>query len=204
MNSTIHTDPTTGVQYEWNATEQRWVALATQPAPKKKRHTARTIAIAAGALIVVGGVAGALGSGGDSKKAAAPVTHTSSTSAPSTTAPVIQPPIVEQPSDTAPAYVTPKKGDFTVILKILSKECFGSAGCNITYRTKLSQDLPTGALDPDVTYDLTYVVHGDESGPQTETMYITGDQYEQPSEGFASTATSGTKLTVTVTKIEAE
>jgi len=168
--------------------------------PKKKRHTVRTIAIVAGALIVVGGVAGALGTGG--KKAAAPA-HTIS-SAPSTTTAAIQPPILEQPSDTAPAYVTPKKGDFEVTLKVLSKECFGSAGCNVTYRAKLSQSLPTGALDPDVTYDLTYVVHGDESGPQTETMYITGDQYEQPSEGLAQTATSGTKLTVTVTKIEAE
>ncbi len=168
--------------------------------PKKKRHTVRTIAIVAGALIVVGGVAGALGTGG--KKAAAPA-HTIS-SAPSTTTAAIQPPILEQPSDTAPAYVTPKKGDFEVTLKILSKECFGSAGCNLTYRAKLSQSLPSGALDPDVTYDLTYVVHGDESGPQTETMYITGDQYEQPSEGLAQTATSGTKLTVTVTKLEAE
>ena len=168
--------------------------------PKKKRHTVRTIAIVAGALIVVGGVAGALGTGG--KKAAAPA-HTIS-SAPSTTTAAIQPPILEQPSDTAPAYVTPKKGDFEVTLKVLSKECFGTAGCNVTYRAKLSQSLPTGALDPDVTYDLTYVVHGDESGPQTETMYITGDQYEQPSEGLAQTATSGTKLTVTVTKLEAE
>ncbi len=127
-----------------------------------------------------------------------------SISAPSTTTAAIQPPILEQPSDTAPAYVTPKKGDFEVTLKILSKECFGSAGCNVTYRAKLSQSLPTGALDPDVTYDLTYVVHGDESGPQTETMYITGDQYEQPSEGLAQTPSSGTKLTVTVTKLEAE
>jgi len=168
--------------------------------PKKKRHTVRTIAIVAGALIVVGGVAGALGTGG--KKAAAPA-HTIS-SAPSTTTAAIQPPILEQPSDTAPAYVTPKKGDFEVTLKVLSKECFGTAGCNVTYRAKLSQSLPTGALDPDVTYDLTYVVHGDESGPQTETMYITCDQYEQPSEGLAQTATSGTKLTVTVTKLEAE
>jgi len=168
--------------------------------PKKKRHPVRTIAIAAAALIVVGGVAGALGTGG--KKATAPARTTSS--APSTTAAAIQPPILEQPTDTTPAYVTPKKGDFEVTLKILSKECFGDAGCNLTYRAKLSQSLPTGALDPDVTYDLTYVVHGDESGPQTETMYITGDQYEQPSEGIAQTATSGTKLTVTVTKIEAE
>ena len=153
-------------------------------------------------LIVLGAVAGALGSGG--KKAAAPADTTSS--APSTTAPAVvpAPPIVEEPSDTAPAYITPKKGNFTVTLKTLSKECFDTAGCIVTYRAKLSQSLPTGALDPDVTYDLTYVVHGDESGPQTETMYITGDQYEQPSEGLAQTPSSGTKLTVTVTKLEAE
>jgi hypothetical protein len=35
-------------------------------------------------------------------------------------------------------------------------------------------------------------------------MYITGDQYEQPSEGLAMTPSAGTKLTVTVTKVEAE
>lgn len=170
--------------------------------PKRKRHIARWVLIGAGVLLVGGIAAGAAGSGGT--KHAATQTHSPTISAASTTAAAIQPPIIEQPSDTAPAYVTPKKGDFTVTLKVLTKECFGSAGCNVTYRTKLAQSLPTGALDPDVTYDLTYVVHGDDSGPQTETMYITGDQYEQPSEGFASTATSGTKLTVTVTKIEAE
>ena len=171
--------------------------------PKKKRHAGRIAAIAAvGALIVVGAVAGALGSGG--KKTAGKPTAPSTSSVPSTTAAAVQPPILEQPTDTTPAYITPKKGDFQVTLKVLSKECFGSAGCNVTYRAKLSQSLPTGALNPDVTYDLSYVVHGDESGPQTETMYITGDQYEQPSEGLAQTATSGTKLTVTVTKIEAE
>jgi len=170
--------------------------------PPKKRHTVRNTLIAAAALLVVAGIAGGLASSG--KKTAAP-THTTS-SAPSTTtaaASVPAPPILET-SDTAPAYVTPKKGDFEVTLKILSKECFGDAGCNLTYRAKLSQSLPTGALDPDITYDLTYVVHGDESGPQTETMYITGDQYEQPSEGLAQTPSSGTRLTVTVTKIEAE
>jgi hypothetical protein len=169
--------------------------------PKKKRHTGWFVAAAAvGAVIVVGAVAGALGSGG--KKTAAPAASTASSSAPAAP-PVLSyvPPVVDEPSS---KYVTPKKGDFTVTLKVLSKECFGTAGCNVEYRAKLAQSLPTGALDPDVTYDLTYVVHGDESGPQTETMYITGDQYEQPMEGIASTPSSGTKLTVTVTKLEAE
>ena len=77
-------------------------------------------------------------------------------------------------------------------------------GCNVTYRPKLSQSLPSGSLDPDVTYDLTYVVHGDESGPQTETLFATGDQYEQPSDGIVSTPSSGTRVTVTLTKVEAE
>jgi hypothetical protein len=64
--------------------------------------------------------------------------------------------------------------------------------------------LPSGSLDPDVTYDLTYVVHGDEFGPQTETLFVTGDQYEQPNDGIVSTPSSGTRVTVTLTKVEAE
>jgi hypothetical protein len=57
---------------------------------------------------------------------------------------------------------------------------------------------------PRVTYDLTSVVHGDEFGPQTETLFVTGDQYEQPSDGIVSTPSSGTRVTVTLTKVEAE
>jgi len=170
--------------------------------PKKKRHPWRWIAL--GVILFVVGTVASVAAGSSGKKTAAPPAHTTSSAPSSTSAAAIQPPILEQPTDTTPAYVTPTKGDFQVTLKVLSKECFGDAGCNLTYRAKLSQSLPTGALDPDITYDLTYVVHGDESGPQTETMYITGDQYEQPSEGLAQTPSSGTRLTVTVTKLEAE
>jgi hypothetical protein len=197
MNSTIHTDPTTGVQYTWDGTQ--WQPLATQP-PPKKRHTARTVAIVAGALIVVGGVAGALGSGSE-KKAATPVTHSATASAPSTTAPAVQPPIVEEP---AASYITPTKADFAIKLKILSKECFGSAGCVISYRPQLVENFVNGSTDPSVTYDVSYTVSGGQDGPISDTIYATGDQYEQPMDGTAQTVSSGVKLTAKVTAVEAE
>ena len=68
--------------------------------PKKKRHTVRTVAIVAGALIVVGTIAGALGTGG--KKTAAPTAQTTSSMTPSKTAPVA-PPVVESTPDPTPS-----------------------------------------------------------------------------------------------------
>jgi hypothetical protein len=170
--------------------------------PKKKRHTIRTIAIVAGALIVLGAVAGALGSS-DSKKAAAPVTHSPSALASSTTsaAPVVQPPAVEEPS---PAYITPTKADFAIKLKILSKECFGSAGCVVSYRPQLVENFIDGSTDPSVTYDVSYTVLGGQDGAISDTIYATGDQYEEPMDGTAQTVSSGVKLTAKVTAVEAE
>lgn len=104
----------------------------------------------------------------------------------------------------APAYVTPTTADFTITLKILSKQCFGDAGCVLTYRPTLAENLTAGSLDPSVTYDLTYVVHGSTDGQQLDTMTITGDQYDQPSEQEASTASPGAKLTVTISEVTAE
>ena len=97
--------------------------------------------------------------------------------------------------------MTPKPADFTVTLKVLSKQCFGSAGCNITFRPVLTQHLAKGSLDPAITYDLTYTVTGDESGPQINTLSVTGDQYEQPYEAMASTPNSGTVLSAQVTSV---
>jgi len=201
MNGTIHTDPTTGVQYEWNATEQRWVPLVAQSAPKKTRHTARWVLIGAGLLLVGGIAAGAAGS--DGTKDTATPTHSTS-SAPSTTAAAIQPPLIEEPSDTAPAYITPTRGDFAVKLKILSKECFGSAGCVISYRPQLVENFVDGSTDPSITYDVSFTVRGGQDGPISDTIYATGDQYEQPMDGTAQTVSSGVKLTAKVTAVEAE
>ena len=57
-----------------------------------------------------------------------------------------------------------KASDFKIGIKILSKKCFGSAGCSVTYRIKPEyvgdQSLPSSG-----TVEVTYRVKGDESGP---------------------------------------
>jgi len=170
--------------------------------PKPKRHIWRWVVLAAGALIVVSAVAGALGSG--DKKAAAPKHVVSSSSAPAAPTAAAQPPLIEEPSDTAPAYITPTRGDFAVKLKILSKECFGSAGCVISYRPQLVENFVDGSTDPSITYDVSFTVRGGQDGPISDTIYATGDQYEQPMDGTAQTVSSGVKLTAKVTAVEAE
>ena len=51
--------------------------------------------------------------------------------------------------DDQPAYLAPAKGDFKLTVKTLSKECFGSAGCSLTFRVRLAHDNSAGPLDPD-------------------------------------------------------
>jgi hypothetical protein len=109
-----------------------------------------------------------------------------------------KPPVVEAPAIT---YDTPKIGDFEVKLKVTSKQCFGSAGCNLQVKTTLSA-VGTVSLDPSVTYELTYELLGGESGPIVDTMELTGDQYSGGGTQFLSTPSSGTKIRARITSIE--
>lgn len=96
---------------------------------------------------------------------------------------------------------TPSKGDFALGVKILSKQCFGSAGCNVTFRIKPSyvgtQDLPgTG------TIEVSYRVKGGED-PVENTFTIDGDGTAHfESQESASTTSSSKKLTAVVTDVE--
>lgn len=66
-------------------------------------------------------------------------------------------------------------GDFSVELKVLSKQCFGSAGCNLTVDPNIKY---LGTYTVELTCDLTYAVFGDESGEVIETAeHITGNSY---------------------------
>jgi hypothetical protein len=100
---------------------------------------------------------------------------------------------------TASTYDTPEVSDFELTVKTLSKQCFGSAGCSITYRIQAGWD---GTYDPDKTYEVVYEVHGDESGPQTNNFTITGDEYQVSQEETASTSSAGVKLTARVTSVD--
>jgi hypothetical protein len=85
-------------------------------------------------------------------------------------------------------------------VKTLSKQCFGSAGCNITYRIEVGYDGPP--LDPSNTYEVVYEVRGGEDGPQVNTLTVEGDQSSVDSEESISTSSAGRKLTAVVTSVD--
>lgn len=99
---------------------------------------------------------------------------------------------------TAPTYSVPKAKDFKVTIKVREKQCFGSAGCNVTYRVELAWNQ---TYDPAVTYDVTYEVRGGEDGPVVNTLTVTGDEYQRDSEELVSTRSTKTKLSAVVTDV---
>ncbi|MFI5488959.1 hypothetical protein [Micromonospora echinaurantiaca] len=127
---------------------------------------------------------------------AAPQAH-STTSAPTTAAAP-----TTAPATTAPAFLaydTPTKSDFKLKVKVLKKQCFGSAGCNITYRIGVTYT-GDGDLDPSKTYEVTYQVKGAED-PIINTFEVTGDSASVQEEEMASTKRSSDKLTAVVTDV---
>lgn len=160
------------------------------------------------AVVVVAAVLALAGCGAAARKVTAPSSTTSAASSSASCDATCQAvrsieatPINASSSD---QYMTPVAADFEVDLKILSKQCFGSAGCDIEYRPTLSMLLAPGSLDPAVTYDVTYVVKGDTSGPITDTITVTGDQYDEPDSNVVQTASQRTKLVATVTGVSPE
>lgn len=95
---------------------------------------------------------------------------------------------------------TPTVRDFKVAVKVTEKDCFGSAGCLVTYTINLAY---TGAetLDPSTSYDVTYEVRGPEDGPSIDTLTVTGGEYDVPSDNTVTTPSSATKLTAVVTDV---
>jgi hypothetical protein len=133
------------------------------------------------------------------------------TTAAATTEQTTAPPTAEETTDSAttepaappaPAYRTPKASDFLLTVKNTSKKCFGSAGCLIDYKVKVALSNSVN-LDPDKSYEVTFDIKGDESGPITGSFTVEDGSYSGSDlEGSASTASSSKKLTAKVTDIE--
>jgi hypothetical protein len=166
------------------------------PPPSRPPHHRAWLAVAIGAILVVGGAVGAL-------------TATGAFNHGSTTAAQPGPAVSEQASaselDTFPLSATPSSTappaptDFTVSLTITAKDCFGSAGCNVTYRP----DLTWNGIDPmDTTqnYEIVYEVLGGQDGSQVESITTDGEKFSI-TEQVVQTASSATKLTAKVTQV---
>lgn len=110
--------------------------------------------------------------------------------------------IIDGPAASAAPAPTfhPNTADWKVGVKILKKHCFGSAGCNITFRIKPSyvgtQDLPDEG-----TIEVTYKVSGDESGPVINTFTVESGQASYDSEEYLSTPSSSTRVAAKVTDV---
>lgn len=170
---------------------------ATPPAVKPKRTLRIVVAVVAGAALFFAGVA--VGSAGSAGPDAAAKPDSSKPAA--STAPTAPEPVAEtQPTvPPEPTFATPKKTDFKLTIKVLGKECFGSAGCNVTYRILVGYN--GAALDPSVTYEVIYEVRGGEDGAVTNTLKITGDESSVDEEESISTKSKSSKLTVVVNDV---
>jgi len=99
---------------------------------------------------------------------------------------------------TPPPVVMPKPADFAITVHILEKTCFGSAGCNVTYRIEPNY---TGASPlPNKEIIVVYEVRGGEDA-QINRFTISGGQAEFPSEERISTKSSKAELTAVATQV---
>lgn len=97
-----------------------------------------------------------------------------------------------------PASHTPTTAEVALAVKILSKQCFGSAGCNVTYRIEVAY---TGApLETGRVYEVTYEVAG-LSDPATNTFRLHEATAEVEEEELGQTKRSADKITATVTAV---
>jgi hypothetical protein len=105
-------------------------------------------------------------------------------------------PAAAQAPDVATAALSPK--DFKIRVKVLTKKCFGSAGCNVTYR--IDPEYVGSAPLPDGTVEVTYTVKGAED-PIINTFTIEDGEASFESEERASTSSSKKTLTAAATDV---
>ena len=103
----------------------------------------------------------------------------------------------EEPTEEPATYV-PKKSDWEVKVTTRKKQCFGSAGCNVTVKTDPIY-MGDRALPDTGTIEVFYTLSGDESGPITESFTVTGGKVHYTEEEDLSTKSSGTKVKSKIT-----
>jgi hypothetical protein len=141
---------------------------------------------AAAALIAVGCGAGSSAVDSDAKQAK-----------PAAVADDDTVPTPDETQTTAPVTVAPKPSDFTMTVKTTKKQCFGTAGCNVTYHVEVSSSY-IGA--PDKEWLITYEVRGGEDVSINSFTY-TGTKYTRDQEEFVQVPSSKSKLTAKATEV---
>lgn len=179
-------------------------AVAPPPAgkpPKKKRFGFLALGLSGLAGLLLGGAA--FGAGDDTTVTAAPaptvtVKATATVTEPAAASEPTEVPAPEpEPTTEEPAAYKASVKDWKVAIKVTDKQCFGSAGCNVTYKIDPeyvgSQPLPDeGKIE--VTYDI--------SGAEDEiigSFTVEGGQASFDGEEIAQTSSSSKSLKAKIT-----
>lgn len=107
----------------------------------------------------------------------------------------------EEESGPEPVYADVDADSFDIELRTTERQCFGSAGCNVTVEPKLTHVGLSEDLDPEAVYEITYEIRGDESGPVIETAELSDQTSLTYTPTSISTASSGTKVSVKITDV---
>ena len=119
------------------------------------------------------------------------------------------PPVEEAPVEEEPPVVAEEssaaieKSDVKLRIKVLDKQCFGSAGCNVEVRP-IPHSLDQTGWPTSGEVEWSYKITGDESGSiiGTFAMDLEDGTYEDLDEELLSTRSSGTKVTAVITSVE--
>ncbi|WDO05538.1 hypothetical protein ME763_07655 [Streptomyces murinus] len=165
------------------------------PAPPRSTRRRAVLWMVIGAVLIAGissGVTVMIISGSDSS---API------SKPKTVASASAAPAEDDAKATEASYNdSPVPDDFALALKTTERQCFGSAGCNVTVEPNLTYAGVT-PLDPDKSYSITYEVHGDTSGPVIQTMELSDQDQLSYTPVSISTASRSAKVSAKITDV---
>jgi hypothetical protein len=103
--------------------------------------------------------------------------------------------------DLEPTYEEVDADSFTIELRTTERQCFGSAGCNMTVEPELTFLGDSENVDPDAVYEITYEIRGDESGPVIETAELSDQTSLNYTPSLISTASASKKVSVKITDV---
>lgn len=159
------------------------------PIPPKKGHPIRVFFIVLGSILVFVIGVSAIVTGMSGVKAP---THSVNTPAPSAG----QPAAPAEPAVAAPLQAK----DFTISLKTTSKQCFGSAGCDLVVTPQVTYAGSASDLDGR-TCQITYDVTGGQDGAVTDTINATGSDFLSMPVVIMTTKSSAV-ISATVTEVD--
>lgn len=166
------------------------------PPTPPRRNNARLIAwTLAGSAVAVGAVAGGVLIGHSIGSSAQDKPEPTTSFSARKESPTREP---EKPS---PIYDSLDENSFSLDLRTTERQCFGTAGCLVTVEPNLTYLGDSEDIDPDAVYEITYEIHGDESGPVMDTMELSNQTDLSYSESRISTGSSSTKVTIEITAV---